>query len=94
LAVTEAAVLVKVAVVAPAATVREAGTGRAALLLDSATVAPPPGATTDKLTMHVEVEPDTTLAGEHCRVETVGSGVTVTAAVAVLPLRDAVTVAD
>jgi hypothetical protein len=49
---------------------------------------------TDKVTVHVEVEPDTTLLGEHCRVETVGSGVTVTTAVAVLPLRAAVTVAD
>jgi hypothetical protein len=85
---------VKVAVIAPAATVREAGTGRAALLLDSVTAEPPVGATTDKLRVHVDVEPDTTLAGEHCRVETVGSGVTVTAVVAVLPFSAAVTVAD
>jgi hypothetical protein len=92
--VTLAAVVVKVAVVAPAATVTEAGTGRAVLLLDSVTAAPALGATTDKLTVHVEVEPDTTLLGEHCRVETVGSGVTVTVAVAVLPLRAAVTVDD
>jgi hypothetical protein len=92
--VTEAAVVVKVAVVAPAATGWEAGIGRAALLLDSVTVAPPVGATTDKLTVQVEAEPDTTLVGEHRRVETVGSGVTVTEAVAVLPLRAAVTVDD
>jgi hypothetical protein len=92
--VTEAADAVKVAVVAPAATVREAGTGRAALLLDSVTAEPALGATTDRLTVQVEAEPDTTLAGEHCRVETVGSGVTVTEVVAVLLLRAAVTVTD
>jgi hypothetical protein len=65
LAVTEAALLVKVAVVAPAVTGTEAGMGSAALLLDSVTTEPPLGAMTDKVTVHVDVEPDTTLLGEH-----------------------------
>jgi hypothetical protein len=89
-------VVVKVAVVEPAATGTEAGMVRTVLVLDSVTSEAPVGAAadTDRVMVQVEVEPDTTLVGEHCRAETVRGGVTVTVAVAVLPLRAAVTVAD
>jgi hypothetical protein len=81
--------------VALAATVTEAGVVKAALLSESVTTEPPAGAARDRVTVQVEPEPEATLAGEHCRAETVGGGgVTVTAAVAELPLRAAVTVTD
>jgi hypothetical protein len=68
----------------------------AVLLLDSATTETPVGAAAnmDKATVQIEVAPDTTLVGEQCSAVTVRSGVTVTVAVAVLPSRAAVTVAD
>lgn len=50
-----AAVAVAVAVVAPAATVTDAGTVSAVLLLESDTTAPPAGAAPDNVTVHVEV---------------------------------------
>src|SRR3990170_2305020 len=53
----------KLAVVAPAATVTLAGSVAAALLLDSATSAPPAGAGPFKLTVPVEDSPPVTLAG-------------------------------
>ena len=49
------AVAVNVFVVAPAATVTEAGTVRRLLLLVSETVAPPAGAAADNVTVQVEV---------------------------------------
>ncbi len=82
-----------VAVVAPLATVAEAGTVRAALLLsESATSAPPDAAACDKVTVQVEVPPDATVAGAHCTPLTVVPGVTVTDAVDEPPFNDAVTV--
>jgi hypothetical protein len=56
-------VAVKVAVVAPEATVTEAGTLTAALLLESDTTAPPLGAACDIVTVHVDVLPELTVAG-------------------------------
>lgn len=49
------AVAVKLPVVAPAATVTEAGTVNRALLLESGTLTPPAGAAPDKVTVQVEV---------------------------------------
>jgi hypothetical protein len=63
--VTEPAEALKVAVVAPAATLIDAGTESAPLLLESATAAPPDGAADDSVTVHVEDAPDAMLAGEH-----------------------------
>jgi hypothetical protein len=51
------AVAVNVLVVAPAATVTEAGTVRSPLLLDSETAAPPTGAAADMVTVQVDVPP-------------------------------------
>lgn len=51
------AVAAKVAVVAPAATVTEAGADNSALLLDSTILAPPAGAGDESVTVHVELTP-------------------------------------
>ena len=89
------AVVVKLAVVELAGTVTEAGTVRAVLLSETATEEPPVGAACDNVTVQVEVLPDITVAGVHWNADTVtGDGVTVTAAVLELPLREAVTVTD
>jgi hypothetical protein len=61
--VTFVVVMVKVAVVAFAATVTLAGTGAAELLLDNVTTAPPDGAAELRVTVPVEVNPPTTLVG-------------------------------
>ena len=53
--VTDVPLAVKVAVVAPAATVTDAGTVRLALLLETATAAPPLGADPLRVTAQVEV---------------------------------------
>jgi hypothetical protein len=68
---TVPAVAVKLAVVAPEATVTEAGTGSAALLDESPTEVPPAAAACDNVTVQVEVAPDTTDFGEHCSPLTV-----------------------
>jgi len=83
-------VAVKLAVVEPAATETEAGTIRAALLLAIATEAP---LAEDKVTVQVDVAPDTTEAGKHCNDVTVVSGAIVIEAVPALPFNAAVTVA-
>ena len=57
------AVAVKVALEEPAATVTEAGTVRAARLLESDTAAPPEPAAADNVTVQVEVAPVAKLAG-------------------------------
>lgn len=59
------AVAVKFADVAPDATVTEAGTDSAVLLLESATVAPPEPAACDNVTVQMEVPPELRLDGEH-----------------------------
>jgi hypothetical protein len=95
LPLTEPAWALKVAVVLPERTVTEAGTVRAGLLADSVTVAPPPVAADEIVTVQVELEPESTLAGEHCRPVIVGSGgVTVTTAVPEVALSPAVMVTD
>jgi hypothetical protein len=90
---TVPAVAVKLAVVAPAVTVTEAGTLKAAALFEeSPTEAPPVGAAIDKVTVHRGVPPDATELGEQDKFETAGDeGVTVTVAVT-LPLNVAVTI--
>ncbi len=81
-----------VAVVAPLATVTEAGSDRAALLSESVTAVPPDAAACDKVTVQVEVPPDVTVAGAHCTPLTFVTGVTVTDAVDEVPFKDAVIV--
>ena len=77
---------------APAATVTDAGTVRAALLEERPTEAPPVSAADASVTVQVVVEPDVIVFGEHVKVEiTIGGGVTVTVAVAV-PFNVPVTV--
>jgi hypothetical protein len=89
---TVPAVAAKFAVVTPAATVTDAGTGSAALFEASATEAPPVNAARDRVTVQVEVPPNVTELGEQDKPETAGAGgVTVTLAVA-LPFRVAVRV--
>jgi hypothetical protein len=88
---TVPAVAVKFAVVAPAATVTDAGTGRAALFEERLTEAPPVSAADVSVTVQVVVAPDVTELGEQDRPDTAGGGVTVTVEVA-LPFRVAVTV--
>lgn len=56
-------VAVKLAVVAPEATVTDAGRLTAALLLESDTTAPPLGAACVIVTVHVDVLPELTVAG-------------------------------
>jgi|SRR5271157_4819555 len=60
---TAVVVTVKVAVVAPAATVTLAGTVAEALLLPSVTAAPPVGAALLKVTVPVEEAPPVTVVG-------------------------------
>ena len=87
---------VKFAVVAPAATVAAAGTVNAVLLSAKVTALPPAGAAFEIVTVQVDVLPDVTEAGAHCKAVTVGgvttTGVTVSEAVAELPFSVAVTV--
>jgi len=68
---------------APAGTTRVAGTGNAALVLESVTVAPPAGAAALRLTERFTLAPPTTLACETETEVSVGSttGATVAAAV-------------
>ena len=92
--VTDPAVAVKLPVLDPAATDTEAGAGNAALLADMPTDVLPVGAE-ETVTVQVDEAPDTTVAGEHARLETVmvtGGGVTVTDVVLELPFSEAVRV--
>ena len=91
---TVPAVALKVAVVAPAVTVTDAGTVRAALFEESPTDAPPVSAAELSVTVQVEAAPDATELGEHDKFDTAGDGgVTVTEAVFEVPFTVAVTVA-
>ena len=71
----------KVALVAPAATVALVGTvATAVLLLDSATTAPPAGATALKVIVPLEALPAVTLVGLRLTEERVVAGITVSTA--------------
>jgi len=89
---TVPAVAVKLAVVAPDATITDAGTVSAALFEESPTDEPPVAAACDKVTVQIEVPPDTVADGEQTRLETVVI-VAVTVAVCEVPLVVAVNVA-
>jgi len=85
---------VNVAVDAPAKMVMLDCTVAAALLLDSETTAPPPGAGELSVTVPWEELPPTTLAGLRTRVDSAaGTGSTVSEAVLVTPLYTAEIVA-
>ena len=84
---TGTVVAVKVAVVAPAATVTVGGTVAAGLLLVRVTMAPPAGAGPLRVTVPVEGLPPTTLVGFTVTEDMVtGTGVTISAAVCVVLL--------
>jgi hypothetical protein len=94
LEVTAAAVAVKVAVVAVAATEIEAGTVRAAVaLLDSATVAPPVGAAWASVTVQVVVDEAARVVLAHCSEDTVMGAVTLSVMGWLDPFSAAVTIA-
>ena len=80
-------VIVKVAEVAPAATVTLAGTVARVLLLVSAIVAPPAGAALLSFTVPVEGDPPTTVVGLRVRDDSTAGvvGFTVSAADLVTP---------
>lgn len=87
-AVTELVDTVKVALVAPAATVRLAGTLAAAALLDSDTTAPPGGAALVRVTVPCDALPPVTLAGLSARALRLAggdTGVTVSVVVRLVP---------
>ena len=85
--VTLLVVTVKVALVAPAATVTLAGTvATAVLLLDSVTTAPPLGAAPLRVTVPCEELPPVTLVGFSVSEDRVTAGETVSVAVLVAPL--------
>ena len=70
--VTVPAVAARFVVVAPAATVTEAGTVRAVLFDEIATEEPPVGAAIESVAVHVPAAPEPSDVGEHCKVVTVG----------------------
>ena len=93
LAMVAAAVALKVAVVAPAVTVTEAGTVSSALLLVSVTLDPPVGAVWVRVTVQVLTALCPRLVGLQARVETsTGASRLIVAVFELLP-RVAVTVA-
>jgi hypothetical protein len=73
LAIEAPAVALNVAVVAPAATVTEAGTVSEALLLASVTLDPPVGAVVFKVTVQLATAPGFRLPGLHMRDEMAGT---------------------
>jgi hypothetical protein len=94
-AATDPVATLKLAAVAPAATVTLVGTLAAALLLDSVTAAPPAGAGAVKVTVPVDGVPPPTLAGLRDTPESFAAddGFTVTVALRVVPFNDAEIVA-
>ena len=75
------AMAVKLAEVAPGATVTEDGTASAALLLERAAVTPPTPAACDSVTAHADVPPELRLVGEHdTRLTRVGANSKIEAA--------------
>ena len=93
LAILTAAVALKVAVVAPAATVTEAGTVSNALLLASVTVEPPAGAVWPSVTVHALTALCPRLVRLHARSDTSTGATRLIVAVFELVPRVAVTVA-
>ena len=91
---TEPVFAVKLAVVALADTVTDAGTVRVVLLLLSVTVAPPAGAAGAKVTVQVLEAFCPRLVGLHATDEVMTAAARLTVAVAELPLYAAVIVAD
>ena len=87
---TDAAVTVNVAVVAPDPTATEAGTPSGAALLDSATVAPP---FLDTVTVQVELAPGPKVEGLHVSPLTKTSATSEIVTVWALPFNIAVTLA-
>jgi len=83
----------KVAVVLPAATVTEAGTVRAALLSEMATGSPPDGAALLRVRVHVPLELGRRVDGEQLKVEGTASAMRLREALAVVPLRLALSTA-
>src|SRR5688572_21310922 len=69
-AVTVPAAAVKLAVVAPAATIIDAGADTLVLLSEIATEDPPAGAAFDSVPVHVVLPPDTTEFGEQASEDT------------------------
>ena len=92
LAIAAAAIAVKVAVVAPAATVTVAGTVSKALLLASVALDPPAGETSVIVTVHVLAALCPSVAGLHATPETSTGAKRLIAAVCELPPKVAVTV--
>jgi hypothetical protein len=87
-----AVVALKIAAVAPAATLTEAGTVRVELLSESETLAPA-GAALFKVTVQALAELDPRLPGVHAREDTSTGATRLTLELAELPLYVAVTVA-
>ena len=72
--VTDPAVAPKLAALAPAATVTDAGTGTVGLLLESETSAPPPGAGAESVTVHVVFAPVPKVVGaQETELKTAGA---------------------
>jgi len=86
---TEEVVAVKVAEVAPAETVTEAGSAAALELSLRVTVAPPAGAGPLSVTVPVELLPPTTIAGSKLNAEITTAGFTVSEAGSVTPPKEA-----
>ncbi len=93
LAIVAAAVALNVVVVAPAATITEAGTVSEALLLASATVEPPAGAVWVRVTVHVLAALCPRLVGLHTTPDTSTGASRLIVAVCELAPSVAVTVA-
>ena len=90
MAVTAVAVAVKVADVAPAATVTEAGVLRYVLLSESVTTVPPAEAAAASVTVQVLVPPEGTLVGLHCNADNALGATMVRVAVCELAPKEAV----
>ena len=88
-----AAVALNVALVAPAATVTEAGTVSEVLLLASVIAEPSAGAVWVSVTVQVPAAPGPSLAGLHASVDSSPGANRLTIAIVELPPRVAVTVA-
>jgi hypothetical protein len=93
LAIVAAAVALNVAVVAPEATVTDAGTVREALLLATVTFEPPLGAAWASVAVHVLTAPCPRLVGLHVKVDTRTGACRLMLAVCELLPKVAVTVA-